>query len=126
MFNPFDDLNPQAKPAKKSKYGNKKTVVFGIKFDSKKEAERYLYLRSLAQQGRITDLELQKRYELTPKMVRDDGKPEQASHYIADFVYVDVVTGKTIVEDVKGFKTDIYISKRKQMLEKYGISIKEV
>jgi len=49
---------------------------------------------------------------------------ERACFYIADFVYSQ--DRKVIVEDTKGFKTKDYIIKRKLMLHKYGIRIKEV
>lgn len=46
--------------------------------------------------------------------------------YIADFVYFDKKAQRTVVEDTKGFKTKDYIIKRKLMLERYGIRIREV
>lgn len=55
---------------------------------------------------------------------------EQSVKYIADFVYIDAKTGKTIVEDAKGYKDGgayrIFVIKRKLMLERFGIRIKEV
>lgn len=44
--------------------------------------------------------------------------------YLADFVYEK--GSQTIVEDVKGMKTDVYKIKRKLMLYFHGIQIKEV
>lgn len=44
--------------------------------------------------------------------------------YRADFKYTE--DGKTVVEDVKGFRTKEYILKRKMMLWKYGIRIRAV
>ena len=44
---------------------------------------------------------------------------------MADFVYTDVETGETVVEDTKGFRTDVYKIKRKLMLKVHGIKIKE-
>lgn len=52
-----------------------------------------------------------------PKLV------ERACEYVADFVYIE--NGKTVVEDAKGVKTPEYRIKRKLMLERYGIKIKE-
>lgn len=49
---------------------------------------------------------------------------ENECSYVADFVYEENET--TIVEDTKGFRTDAYIIKRKLMLERYGIQIREV
>lgn len=95
-----------------TKYSNKKTVIDGIAFDSKKEAGRYLELKLLLKAGQISDLQLQVAYELVPKQ-----KGERAVKYIADFVYIE--NGKTIVEDAKGFKTEKYIIKRKLFKYKY-------
>lgn len=50
-------------------------------------------------------------------------RTERPCDYIADFVYYE--NGKRIVEDCKGMRTDVYKIKRKLMLEKYNISIKE-
>lgn len=94
--------------------------MYGITFDSKKEAERYLVLRSKAKAGQISELVRQKRYELLPKQ---DG--ERAVYYVADFVY-KLPDGTVIVEDVKGVKTDVYKLKKKLMLYTYGIKINEV
>ncbi|MBQ6570642.1 MAG: DUF1064 domain-containing protein [Clostridia bacterium] len=106
------------------KYHNKKTVLDGITFDSKKEAERYAELRLLERAGEIRNLRRQVRFQLVPKQY--DGKKcvEREVTYIADFVYGQ--DGKTVVEDTKGVKTKDYIIKRKLMLQKYGIRIKEV
>ena len=111
-----------------SKYGNKKTYVDGIKFDSKKEANRYIELKTLLLAGKITGLELQKSYVLIPaQYLNINGKRkciERPLKYVADFVYHQ--DGKTVVEDVKGRKTPAYIIKRKLMLWVNGIKISEV
>ena len=49
------------------KYNNTRPVVDGIKFDSKREAERYKELKLLERAGKISDLILQPRFELLPK-----------------------------------------------------------
>ena len=106
------------------KYGNRKVIVDGLKFDSRKEANRYCELKLLERAGRITDLKLQQKFELLPSQ-RINGKvAERPLTYIADFVYKE--NGKTIVEDTKGFKTKEYIIKRKLMLYIHKIRIKEV
>ena len=43
----------------KTKYGNKKVIVDGIAFDSKKEANRWCELRVYEKAGIISDLERQ-------------------------------------------------------------------
>ena len=107
-----------------SKYGNKKVVVDGIQFDSKREARRYLDLKAMEIAGLIQSLRLQVKYELIPAQ-RIDGKVvERSCDYVADFVYEQ--DGETIVEDTKGHRTKDYIIKRKLMLHVYGVRIREV
>lgn len=111
-------LLEEKKEKKKSKYGNKKTEVDGIKFDSIREAKRYKVLKLLQKVGKIAFLRLQVEYELN----------EGGTHslvYIADFVYVETETGKEIVEDAKGMRTAVYRKKCRLMKKIYGITIKE-
>ena len=93
----------------KSKYNNTKTEIDGIKFDSKKESNRFHELKMLEKTGVIKNLERQKRFLVVPKT-----KDENAVHYVADFVYEQ--EGKKICEDVKSEATrkdKTYIIKRK-------------
>lgn len=117
-----------------NKYHAQKTTVDGITFDSRKEAARYKELSILEQAGEISDLRLQVKYELVPERrepetigprgVSHPGKRlEAARYYIADFVYTQ--GEKTVVEDCKGVKTDVYKLKRALMLWRYGIKIHE-
>jgi len=122
----------------RTKYRSKKAIVNGITFDSLKEARRYQELLLLEKAGEITDLQLQKSFELIPAQYETferygkrgqrlkDGKRciEKSVTYKADFVYMK--NGKTIVEDTKGFKTTDYIIKRKLMLYIHGIRIQEI
>lgn len=108
----------------KSKYNAAKTVVDGITFDSKKEAKRYAELKLLERAGAIRDLRRQVRYELIPAF-DVDGKHYRPTAYIADFVYIDAKTGAEVVEDCKGFRTDVYRLKAKMFARKYGVSIVE-
>lgn len=108
-----------------SKYKAKKTIVNGITFDSKKEACRYVQLKLKKDKGEISNLEMQKRYELIPKQLDDKGKVlYRAVHYVADFVYDK--DGQTIVEDTKGVRTADFIIKEKLMYQVYGIKITEI
>ena len=59
------------KTKKKSKYSNIKTVVDGIEFDSKKEADYYCQLKILKRAGEIKDFDLQQRYELQHTFKKD-------------------------------------------------------
>lgn len=109
-----------------SKYKNKKTTFCGIEFASRKEAARYKQLKAWQELGLISDLQLQQKFILIPAQ-RIEGKLiERECSYYADFCYVDNETGRTIVEDAKGFRTDVYKIKRKLMLWRYGIQIREV
>ncbi|MEG0250274.1 MAG: DUF1064 domain-containing protein [Peptostreptococcus sp.] len=102
---------------KKSKYRAKKMELDGILFDSKKEAQRYSELKMLEKGSIIKDLELQPRFLLQDKFVYQ-GKTIRKIEYIADFKYIDE-KGNTVVEDVKGLKTDVYNIKKKLFLNKY-------
>lgn len=110
-----------------SKYGAKKVTIDGITFDSIKEAARWRELKYHVMGKIITDLKRQEPYMLIPPQFDENGRLiERAVYYVADFVYTDIKTGKTVVEDTKGVKTKDYIIKRKLMLERYGIRIREV
>lgn len=111
-----------------SKYHARKTVVDGITFDSRKEAERYKLLKMLERTGQIQNLKLQVPFELQPAF-RFNGKMIHSIKYIADFVYK--MTDKSgqeilVVEDAKGYKTDVYELKRKMFLFTQGFEITEV
>lgn len=109
-----------------SKYGNRKTRVFGITFDSKHEAERYMELRAMEKAGKIKGLELQKTFVLVPNQMDEYGHVvERAIKYVADFTY-KMPDGRTVVEDAKGCRTEVYKIKKKLMRYIFGIEIKEV
>lgn len=112
------------------KYHNKKTIVDGITFDSKKEGQRYIELKLLERGGLISNLQRQVKYTLIPSQKVDGKVVERAVTYSADFVYKDNETGQTVVEDVKGYKGggayEIFKIKRKLMLHVHGIRIMEV
>lgn len=95
-----------------SKYRSQKIIIDGISFDSKREGNRYVELKMLERAGKIKDLELQHQYELQPSF-RKNGKTIRAITYVADFTYFDLERMRIVVEDVKGFKTDVYMLKRK-------------
>lgn len=101
-----------------SKYRAKKTVVDGIKFDSKREAERYCELNLLEKAKEIRNLELQPRFLLQDKFKDRNGKTHRKIEYVADFMYIDK-DDKKIVEDVKGMMTDVYKLKKKLFLNLY-------
>ena len=124
-----------------NKYGNKKVIVDGEVFDSKRELLRWQELKMLERYGLISDLRRQVTYELIPVQRekstrvytkgRKKGQPiegkvlEKAVTYIADFVYTNTASGQQTVEDAKGMRTRDYIIKRKLMLYIHGIKIQE-
>ncbi len=108
-------------PKKKAKYRAVPTIVDEIRFSSKKEAKRYVELLIQQQAGEITDLELQPRFPLTVNGVL-------IGNYVADFRYKrlwEFHEYDVIIEDVKGFKTDVYLLKKKIMEALYGVRILE-
>lgn len=103
------------------KYHNKKTVIDGIKFDSKLEAERYAQLKMMERAGVIRDLELQPSFELIPSF-RKNGKTWRRTLYKADFRYILAEDDSYIIEDVKGSTsviTDVFRLKQKLFEYKY-------
>jgi hypothetical protein len=84
--------------------------------------------------GSIRNLRRQVSFTLIPKQ---DG--ERACTYIADFVYEEPQPSRefkgqevplymawaTVVEDCKGYRTEVYKVKRKLMLMVHGIRIRE-
>ena len=101
---------------KRHKYNAKKIVIDGIEFDSKKEGKRYQELKMLEKAGKIKDLQLQPVFLLQEGFYYQ-GKAIRQITYRADFEYVDE-KGNRVVEDVKGFKTDVYKLKKKLFLKK--------
>lgn len=97
-------LAPAAKP---SKYRNTPVTVDGIRFDSKREAARYVELRRMEESGEISHLERQPSFKLycgrEPVLIRSEGYPN-GRHAIAtfDFAYFD--GNRRVIEDVKGGK----------------------
>lgn len=111
-----------------SKYKNKKVVYQGKKFDSQKEYERYLYLKSKQNRGEISDLSLQVRFELIKGVkIAGEAKKRSSVRYIADFVYVQ--NGVMVVEDVKSpitAKNAVYRIKKLLMKTVHNIDVVEV
>jgi hypothetical protein len=105
----------------RNKYNAKKQIYKGIKFDSKKELERYLVLEKLLKFKQITELEIHPVYPLIVNNIK-------IGKYTADFRYKNK-NGEVIVEDVKSkiTKTRDYIL-RKKILATYQppILIKEI
>lgn len=106
------------KPAKPRKYRNTPTEVDGRRFDSKKEARRYVYLKALEREGEISALILQPRYPLIVNGLH-------VCVYVGDFEYRDAA-GRTVTEDAKGVKTPEFILKAKLFHALYGREVQIV
>jgi len=98
------------------KYGNRKTVVDGITFDSAAEARRYGELKILESAGEITELILQPRYDV-------EINQRKVCTYVADFFYLK--DGVAVIEDTKGFKTPVYRLKKRLVEAFFDMKIME-
>lgn len=109
----------------KSKYKNKKVEYDGYTFDSQKEKNYYIKLKTMQDLGLIKDLELQKTFILQDSF-KLNGVTRQKITYKADFSYVSTEDDKLHVVDVKGFKTEVYKIKKKMFEYKYKTELEEV
>ena len=127
------------KRKKGERYNHTTVELDGLKFDSKKEYQRYLVLKEAQEQGLISDLRTQVKYELIPAV-----KEEYIEHlktkdkiktrtlqlpitWTADFVYIK--EGEEVVEDVKPSKallSDRFVIKEKLFFWKYRKKIRLV
>ena len=129
---------------KANKYKNQKVMFRGMKFDSIGERDRYVFLLSEQEAGRIIELERQVKYPLMCNGV-------VVCHYIAYFVYKKLYGEFTknsdlpkghgdpfirimdynqpdlvyleVVEDFKGQITDVFALKAKMFKACYGFDI---
>lgn len=97
-----------------SKYNNVRTELDGIKFDSKKEAQYYLDLKLRVKSGEIVFFLRQVPFDL-------DGGVK----YRIDFQEFHT-DGTVHFIDVKGVRTQMYITKKKLVESRYPITIEEV
>lgn len=102
---------------KQNKYRNKKVHTDDGTFDSKKEYNRWLVLKDMQERKEIFSLYRQKPFE-----VEINGK--HICIYKSDFDYWQ--NGQHIIEDVKGFKTQMYKLKKKLVEAIHGVSIQEI
>ena len=136
----LQEIKAQPPAAGKSKYGNQKAVrMVGtneIVFDSQKEARRYDDLVIRLRAGQIRDLKLQPEFTLRETFTTPEGIKVRAMRYRADFSYEERVpllnssetAWKKVVEDVKSeaTKTRVYEMKKKLLIERHGVIVREV
>ena len=127
------------KRKKGSKYNNKTVVYNGIKFVSKKEGQRYLFLKKAEEDGEISELKTQVKFELIPPIkeeyiehlkTKDKTRVrtlQLAINYISDFTYIK--DGLMVIEDVKASPKVIpsdFKLKEKMFFWRYGNRIRRV
>lgn len=112
QVNPLDKSG-KAKGKKRSKYGNRKTKIDGVVYDSAREAKRHSELALMQKAGEICGWAEQVTF-LLPGGVK----------YRADFVVLNN-DGTWAVEDAKGMRTKEYVLK-KRLMAAMGIEIREV
>jgi hypothetical protein len=98
----------------------------GIRFASGREGKRYLELKALAQAGKIFKLELQPEFEIDFNGVLICKVRPDFAYQVIDTNGGAFATSRKIVEDSKGFRTDVFILKKKLMLARYNIDVQEV
>lgn len=121
-------------PKRKRKYGNKKTAVDGIVFDSKKEAKYYSDLKKREMAGEIHGLTLQPEYPIkihgeqvmSSPNGKGRGKHPRPLTYKADFSFFDFNQNRKRVIDVKGVRTDVFALKKALVEHIYGIEVEEI
>ena len=101
-----------------AKYKAEKTIIKGIKFDSKAEGEYYELLLKKEKQGKIRNIKLQPVFTLHDSY-KLNGKTVKAITYKADFAYI-TEDDRAIVVDVKGMATEVANIKRKIFNKLYG------
>ena len=113
-----------------NKYGAIPTWVDGIRFHSKKEAERYVMLKRWESEGKIRNLERQVTYHIEVNGIK-------VCRYIADFRYEKRIRARgkpdlweRVVEDVKGMKKGVpyqmFLLKKDLMRAVFGVNIAEI
>jgi hypothetical protein len=102
---------------KRPKYRNTVIVEAGVRWDSKKELARWKVLWARKEAGVISQLRRQVRLPLVVNGVK-------VCDYVADFTFRE--GGRLVVEDAKGFRTDMYKLKARLFRACYGFDITEV
>jgi hypothetical protein len=101
-------------PDAPNKFNARHTIIDGIRFDSKREADTYVKLKALEASGDITELERQVKFDL------HGAGGGLIGRYTVDFRYWE--NGRRIACEVKGYKTRDYVLRKKLFLDEYGES----
>lgn len=108
----------------RNKFGNRKTVVDGIKFDSRAEAKYYEQLKWLKKAKQIKDFKLQPIF-LLQEAFKKNGNTIRKIEYKADFE-IHNLDGSVEIIDVKGVETEAFKIKKKLFEKRYPYSLKLV
>lgn len=119
------------------KIAHKKTTIDGITFDSKMEADFYVYLKAEQKAGRVKSFQTQPEFVLQERFIIVEGKSipdtnkdfeklkrkhkapiHRAIKYISDFLVVYADNSVKVI-DVKGIKTADFKIKEKMFNFKY-------
>lgn len=111
--------------AKTRKYRNQPVSLYGMKFASKRERNRYRDLLLLEIAGKVCDIRRQVPFDLVVN-------GHHICRYVCDFQYFDIEKGRAIVEDTKGFVDPhntayrIFQIKKALMFSVHNIDVQEV
>lgn len=108
----------------KSKYGNRKVELDGIKFDSQMEARYYQQLKWAKQSNQIKDFKLQPKFLLLEAFEKG-GEKHKKIEYIADFEITNL-DGSIEIIDVKGHETRDFLIKKKMFHARYPYKLSVV
>lgn len=103
-------------------------------FKSMKEAKRWIALLGMQNVGHVRNLARQVRFDLL--VTRPDGIKEKIGVYVADHVFerrrlnvaegvLEALAWEKVVEDVKGYREDLYKWKRRHFEAQYGMPLSE-
>lgn len=124
---------------KRSKYGNRKFIADGYKWDSEREYVRWKELCLMQDNGLVSELNRQVVFELIPAICEDvlvvmktktktkRKTVQRPINFIVDFTYMDS-DGNFVAEDVKiapHMLPKEYVLKKKMLRFFHGIELKE-
>lgn len=95
-----------------SKYNAAKTEYDGFQFDSRLEADTYLELKRLHDNGAIANISMQQPFDLYSR------SGQTVAKYIADFV-CELPSGVAVIVESKGMRTPVWGLKKKLFLADY-------
>ena len=130
------DLGTRSLPIQKpSKYKNVKVTIDGQRFDSKREADYWLWLQERARRGEINTLVRQVPFALcAPDRTNFEDQHSRTvviATYVADFSYYDRDGHRHVVDvkggtGTKGTRTALYALKAKWLCLQDGVVVEEV